>query len=94
MIDNSEKMKFERKDEMCPLKKEISMYLFDFTQRKAPRDQWIKYEGEFIYDKKKYNLACECRWDNIMFTYRNLEISEQRIIEIDIQDMVKAGLIH
>jgi hypothetical protein len=89
---NDDKMKFERSSDMCPLKKEIISYLFDFVAHK-PRDQWWRYEGEFKYDRKEYNLSCECKWDNIMFTYRNLEISEKVTIEIDITDMQKAGLL-
>lgn len=82
IFENSDKMKFERKDQMCKLKQEIVCYLFDQVGRK-PRDQWWKYKGTFVYEGKTYNLECDCKWDNQMFTYKNLFIEhKQEIIDL------------
>jgi|GEM_PF-6764222 hypothetical protein len=87
----NDKMKFERMKELPLLKREIISYLFDFVARK-PRDQWWKYVGEFKYEGVAYELECECKWDNVMFTYRNLHISFKTEI-IDIHELVEKGLI-
>ena len=91
IFENDNKMKFERTEQMCQLKKEIISYLFDAVQRK-PHNQWWKYEGEFQYQGETYNLECDCKWDNILFTYKNLHIEHKQRV-IDIEDFVKRGLI-
>lgn len=83
--------KFERIAQMPRLKAEIISYLFDFVARKD-REQWWQYKGEFKYDGESYDLECQCKWDNQVFTYRNLIISRKQI-EIDINDMIEQGLI-
>lgn len=83
--------KFERIKDVPKLKAEIISYLFDYVSRK-PRDQWYSYKGEFKYDGHEYNLECECKWDNQVFTYRNMFI-EHKQVEIDIEDMMAKGLI-
>jgi hypothetical protein len=91
IFENDRKMKFERSKDMCPLKKEIISYLFDYVARK-PRDQWWSYKGEFKYEGKTYNLECDCKYDNQMFTYKNLHIEHKQEV-IDIEDMIAKGLI-
>ena len=89
--DHFGKMKFERSTDMCPLKKEIVSYLFDFVIRKQ-RDVWWQYKGEFKYEDETYNLECECKTDGIVFSYRNLHIEHKQVV-IDIDDMIKAGVL-
>lgn len=84
-------MKHERLKNLPQLKKEIISYLFDFVARKR-HDTWYQYKGEFKYEGNTYNLECKCKWDNQMFTYRDLFI-EHKQVEISIDDMIKAGLI-
>lgn len=91
MIITDNKMKFERTREMCNLKKEIISYLFDQITRKE-RDRWWTYKGEFQYEGETYNLECDCKWDNILFTYKNLHIEHKQRV-IDIEEMVARGLI-
>lgn len=82
IFDTSDKMKFERKKDMCKLKREIMVYLFDYVARK-PREQWWQYKGDFLYEGRGYNLECECKLDNQMFSYRNLFIEhKQEIIDL------------
>lgn len=73
------------------LKKEIIVYLFDHISRKT-YGQWYKYKGEFKYEGQEYNLECECKMDNEIFTYKNLFIEHKQVV-IDIDDMVARGLI-
>lgn len=89
---NDDKMKFERVKQMCPLKREIVSYLFDFVARKKD-GRWWQYKGTFKYEGKEYNLECDCKYDNQLFTYKNLHI-EHKQVEIDIDEMVKAGLLN
>jgi hypothetical protein len=91
MIITDDKMKFERTRDMCNLKKEIISYLFDQITRKE-RDRWWTYKGEFQYEGETYNLECDCKWDNILFTYKNLHIEHKQRV-IDIEEMVQRGLI-
>ncbi len=84
------KMKFERVKEMPLLKREIISYLFDYMCRK-PRDTWYSYKGEFKYEGREYNLECECRFDNQMFTYKNLFIEHKQVI-IDVNDVLEMDL--
>ena len=86
-----DKLKFERVKDMPRLKQEIISYLFDFVARK-PYGQWWKYKGEFKYEGQEYNLECDCMFDQQMFTYRNLFIEHKQVV-IDIDDMVKKGLL-
>lgn len=97
IFENSDKMKFERKDQMCKLKKEIICYLFDEVAR-YPRDTWLKYKGEFKYEDKTYDLECECKRDDMMFTYKNFHIEHKRVvIDIDTPEgydfALKRGMI-
>lgn len=86
-----DKIKFERKDQMCRLKKEIVMYLFDQVGQRE-RDRWWAYKGEFKYEGETYNLECDCKTDGILFTYKNLHIEhKQRVLDID--EMIQKGLI-
>lgn len=89
MLSN-DKTKFERVKDMPKLKAEIVRYLFDFISRK-PRDQWWHYKGEFKYDGHDYDLECDCRYDNVMFTYRNLHISHKQVV-IDVEDVLNMDL--
>jgi len=92
MLNISDKKTLERMKSMPKLKQEIISYLFDFVSRKQG-DRWWQYKGEFKYDGAEYNLECEVRMDNQMFTYRNLYIEhKQRIIDVD--DLVNKGIIH
>lgn len=84
-------MKFERIKKLPRIKQEIISYLFDEIARKD-RDKWWKYKGNFKFNGKNYNLECECKWDNQMFTYRNMYIEHQQI-EIDIEQAIKIGLL-
>jgi len=86
-----EKIKFERKHEMCQLKKEIISYLYDQMLRKE-RDRWWTYKGEFKYEGETYNLECDCKLDCVMFTYKNLHIEHKQRI-IDLEEMVTRGLL-
>jgi len=88
---NFGKEKFERIKQMPKLKQEIISYLFDQVARK-PINRWWQYKGEFRYDGKDYNLECECKMDNQVFTFRNLYIEHKQVV-IDIDDMIKQGLI-
>jgi len=88
---NDRKLKFERIKDVCQLKKEILSYLFDYVSKK-PRDTWYRYTGDFKYEGDSYNLECECRWDNVMFTYRNLFIERKQII-LNVDDVL-ANKIH
>lgn len=75
-------MKLERLKELPALKQDIIKYLCNFVSRK-PYDHWWKYSGEFKYEGKTYNLECECKMDNEMFTYRNLHIEhKQEVIDL------------
>lgn len=80
------KEKLERVSSMPKLKAEIIGYLFDFVTTKS-RDQWWKYKGEFQYEGRDYDLECECKWDNEMFTYRNMHIGYKTII-LDVEDVL------
>jgi hypothetical protein len=91
IVVKDDKMKFERIDDMCALKKEIISYLFDAVSRRM-RDTWWTYKGEFQYQGETYNLECDCKWDNILFTYKNLHIEHKQQV-IDIDEFVKRGLI-
>ena len=82
--------KFERMKAIPKLKQEIISYLFDFVARK-PRDQWWQYKGEFKYDGNEYDLECDCKWDNQVFTYRNMHISHKQQI-IDVEDVMRLEL--
>jgi hypothetical protein len=83
IFTNDDKMKFERVKSMPRLKREIISYLFDYIVRKGT-DQWWNYKGEFIYDGTTYDLECDCRYDNQMFTYRNLHIQyKQEVINLE-----------
>lgn len=86
------KLKFERIKDMPKLKKEIISYLFDFISQK-PQNQWWKFKGEFSYEDKTYELECDVRMDNQMFTYRNLFIEHKQVV-IDVDEMVKRGLLN
>lgn len=77
---------------MCYLKREIISYLFNQVARRE-RDRWWTYKGEFKYEGETYNLECECRWDNQVFTYRNMFI-EHKQIEIDLSDLKNEFLIN
>ncbi len=59
--------KLERIKNMPKLKQEIVSYLFEFVSRK-PWGQWWKYKGEFIYEGQGYDLECEVKFDNQIFT--------------------------
>jgi hypothetical protein len=85
------KEKFERKKDMCPLKQEIIKYLFDFVSRKG-YSQWWQYKGEFKYQGETYNLECQVKFDNQMFTYKNLYIEKRQII-VDVDDMRARGML-
>jgi hypothetical protein len=91
IFENSNKMKFERSHDMCDLKKEIIIYLFDQISKRK-RDQWWNFKGEFKYEGEVYNLECDVMCDGILFTYKNLHIEhKQRVIDID--EMIQRGLI-
>lgn len=92
IFETSDKMKFERMKELPRLKQEIISYLFDFVARK-PHSQWWQYKGEFKYEGEEYNLECECKYDNQMFTYRNLFIEHKQQV-IDVDDLVRKGLLN
>ena len=92
IITEDNKLKFERIKHMPKLKQEIISYLFDYVARKRPGD-WFKYVGEFKYDGVVYNLECECRMDNQMFTYRNLFIEHKQQI-IDVDQLVRDGVLN
>lgn len=86
-----DKMKFERSHEMCKLKKEIICYLFDHVAKKE-RDRWWSYKGEFKYEGETYNLECDVKYDNVMFTYKNLHIEHKQRV-LDLEEMVQKGLL-
>lgn len=87
---NNEKL--ERIKDMPNLKKEIISYLFDHVARRN-RETWWHYKGEFKYEGQEYELECDCKWDNQMFSYKNLHISH-KMVTIDVDDMVKQGLLN
>jgi hypothetical protein len=91
IFESDDKLKFERMKQLPRLKQEIISYLFDFVARK-PRDQWWRYKGEFKYDGKEYELECDCKYDNQMFSYRNLHIAHKQEV-IDVDDLAKQGLL-
>lgn len=78
------KISFERIQSMPRLKKEIISYLFQKVSRK-PNNEWWHFKGEFSYEGRHYDLECDCKCDNEMFTYRNLFIEHKQIV-IDITD--------
>jgi hypothetical protein len=84
-------MKVEHIKDMPKLKKEIVVFLFDHVT-KRPRNIWHKFECELSYEGKQYNLECDCRWDNEMFSYRDMHISHKQIV-IDVHDMEAKGLL-
>lgn len=84
------KMKFERMKDVCKLKQSIISYLFDYVARKE-RDRWYKYQGNFVYEGVTYDLECECKMDNQMFTYRKMIISQKQIT-LDVEDVLKMDL--
>jgi hypothetical protein len=84
-------MKLERIKDMPQLKREIISYLFDFVTRKQ-WGEWWQYKGEFNYEDKAYELECKVKFDNQMFTYRDLHI-EHKQIEVTMEDMVKQGIV-
>lgn len=90
-LDN-DKMKYERVKAMCPLKREIISYLFDYVSRKK-EGYWWSYKGTFNYEGKEYDLECDCKCDNQVFTYRNLHIQHKQQV-IDIEEMVREGLLN
>lgn len=85
-----DKMKFERINQMPLLKREIIGYLFDFVGKK-PRDQWWHYKGKFKYEGRTYELECDCKYDNQMFTYRNLFIEHEQVI-LDVSDVLNVNI--
>ena len=85
-------MKFERVQDMPELKREIVSYLFDYVAKKG-HSQWYQYKGEFKYDGRTYNLECKCKYDNQMFTYRDLFIEHKQEI-IDIDELAIRGLLN
>lgn len=85
-------LKFERVKTMPRLKQEIIGHLFDFLSRKRFGD-WYKFNGEFKFDGVVYNIECECKMDNQMFTYKNLYIEHKQQI-IDVDQMIKEGLLN
>lgn len=92
IINDDKKIKFERTKDMPVLKKEIISHLFDYVSRR-PFNEWYKYKGEFKYEGKEYNLECECKMDNQMFTYRNLFIEHKQQI-IDLDQLVRDGVLN
>lgn len=82
--------KVERFKDIAQLKKDIIRYLFAHMETKA-RNRWWQFKGNFVYEGMTYNLECECKWDNEVFTYRNMFIEHEQKV-IDITDM--AGLIN
>lgn len=92
IINDDKKIKFERTKNMPKLKQEIISHLFDYVSKRQ-YDQWYKYTGEFKYEDKVYNLECECRMDNQMFTYRNLFIEHKQQI-IDLDQLVRDGVLN
>jgi len=89
---NLSDLKFERVKDMPKLKQEIISYLFDYVARKND-GRWYAYKGVFKYDNHEYNIECECKMDNQMFTYKNLFI-EHKQVEIDIDEMVRKGMLN
>ncbi len=77
-------IKLERMADVCSLKKAIIIYLFDFISKKK-QDVWWKYKGQFEYEGETFNLECECKYDNLIFTYRSLFIEREQVI-IDLTD--------
>jgi hypothetical protein len=79
-------MKFESIKDMPQLKKEIIIYLFEFIARKK-YDEWWHYAGEFKYDGKEYNLECDVKLDNQVFSYKNLHIEHKQVV-LDVDDVL------
>lgn len=90
-MNSDKKLKFERVKDMPVLKREIISYLFDYVARK-PVGRWYKYQGEFKYDGKSYDLECECKYQDQMFTYRHLYISHKQVV-LDVDDVLKMDLM-
>lgn len=73
----------ERFKDIPELKREIIRKLHAYVAGKA-YGEWYKYDGEFQYEGNEYELSCECKTDNQIFTYRNLHIShKQKVIDIE-----------
>ncbi len=89
IFNNDHKLKFERIKQMPKLKQEIISYLFDAVMRRR-RDEWWHYKGEFKFEGKEYNLECDCKYDNQMFTYKNLFIEHKQIV-INVEDVLSEG---
>ena len=81
--------KIERFKDIPQLKREIIAYLFENMSRKE-RDRWFQFKGEFVYENVEYNLECECKWDNQIFSYRNLFIEHKQQV-IDVDELVRNG---
>lgn len=92
IFTSDDKMKFERINQMPKLKQEIISYLFDFIARK-PQSQWWHYNGTFKFDGKEYNLECDCKFDNQMFTYKNLFIEHKQVV-LDVEDVLAGRINH
>lgn len=91
ILTETNRIKIERLKEFPQLKKEIVSYLFDAMGRK-PQNQWHNYKGEFRYDGQAYDLECDCKLDNQIFSFKNMHISyKQQVIDID--DWVRKGML-
>jgi hypothetical protein len=86
------RLKYERMKDLPILKQEIISHVFDLVVKKGTTDQWGKFSGEFRFDGKDYNVECEARYNNQMFTYRNLFIEYKQVV-IDVDDMVRRGML-
>lgn len=82
----------ERIKDMPRIKQEIIHYLFEQIARK-PVDQWIKYKGEFAYEGVGYLLEADVRYDNTMFTYRNLIIEHKQVV-LDVEDVLAGNILN
>ena len=87
------RIKLERMKDYPKLKQEIISYLFDWLSKNGKRDEWYKYVGKFEYEGEPYELECECRRDNEVFSYRKLHICRPTQI-IDVHDMERRGMLN
>jgi hypothetical protein len=83
MIYIDDKLNLERIKNMPVIKRQIISYLFDYVSRKK-HDTWWRYKGEFQYEGISYDLECDCKYDNQIFTYRNMHIQyKQQVIDLE-----------
>lgn len=89
-------MKFEKIKEVPLLKRHILLAMWEDVKHVRDDDKWRDYKQEFKFEGKAYVFECQFKIRSIKeklhLTYRHFHIEHKQII-LDIDDMVKKGLI-